>query len=70
MIPLSRETSENIVTLLLVKGRLTNEQVDIVTKDESEALRTGVCWQAYLKKNIVLSRMWQTLFPSRMDYLV
>ena len=34
MIPVTRETSENIVTLLLVKGRLTNEQVDSATQGE------------------------------------
>ena len=34
MIPVTRETSENIVTLLLVKGRLTNEQVEGVTQGE------------------------------------
>lgn len=50
MIPLSRETSENIVTLLLVKGRLTNEQVDIVTKDESEGTANGSVLAGLLEK--------------------
>ena len=31
MIPLTPETVDNIVTLLLVKGRLTNEQVESVS---------------------------------------
>ena len=50
MIPVTRETSENIITLLLVKGRLTNEQVESVTQDEDGGSANGSVLAGLLEK--------------------
>ena len=62
MIPLTPETVDNIVTLLLVKGRLTNEQVESVSNADGAENVNGNVLSQLLENEFYYNAFFETCY--------